>query len=100
MATMLSPHFALEEFLASQTAARLGIDSDPDTTAFANLRGLAVVMESVRMILRNKQILISSGYRSPILNRAVGGAPHSAHKLGGAVAPWSACSSRHFPQIG
>src|SRR5262249_40044589 len=38
MATMLSPHFALEEFLAAQTAARLGIDSDPDPTAFANLR--------------------------------------------------------------
>jgi zinc D-Ala-D-Ala carboxypeptidase len=81
-AERLSAHFALDEFLVSQTASRLGIDNRPNSETFANLRRLAGVMEGVRERLGNKPILISSGYRSTILNRAIGGATNSAHIRG------------------
>jgi hypothetical protein len=83
--TLLTPHFTLGEFTASQTAARLGVGNAPNEIELANLRRLAVVMEQVRTILRDKPILISSGYRSSEINRAVGGAQSSAHVSGLAV---------------
>jgi len=42
-------------------------------------------MEEVRRLLGERVISISSGYRSPELNRAVGGARTSAHLTGHAV---------------
>jgi len=80
---MLSPHFTLDEFLASQTASREGIDNKPATQQhYDNLKRTAQVMEQVRAILGNRPILVSSGYRSPALNAAVGGASSSAHCSG------------------
>lgn len=80
----LSPHFTLEEMLFSQTASRLGIDNTPPAEALDNLRLLAAGLEQVRTLL-GRPILISSGYRSPALNEAVGGSLSSAHILGLAV---------------
>lgn len=80
--TNLTPHFTLEEMTASQTAARKGLANTPGPTELENLRRLAGVMEEVRTILGNKPILISSGYRSPAVNVAVGGSQNSAHTLG------------------
>lgn len=82
MPTMLSPHFSLEEFLASQTAAREGIDNSPSPEHLENLKRTAAVMEKVRELLGNKPIIVSSGYRSPALNAAVGGSSTSAHCFG------------------
>ena len=45
------------------------------------LRRTAQLLEQVRALL-NKPILVSSGYRAPLVNRAVGGAANSAHMLG------------------
>lgn len=42
-------------------------------------------MEAVRRLLGDQVITVSSGYRSPALNRAVGGARRSAHLTGHAV---------------
>jgi hypothetical protein len=42
-------------------------------------------MEKVRTILGDKPILISSGYRSPQVNAAVGGSVNSQHMSGMAV---------------
>jgi len=42
-------------------------------------------MEEVRTILGDKPILVSSGYRSPAVNAAVGGSKSSAHMSGLAV---------------
>jgi len=77
----LSPHFSLAELLASQVATRKGIDNTPAPAIVANLTRLAALLEQVRALV-GAPIAISSGYRSPALNRAVGGAANSAHVLG------------------
>jgi hypothetical protein len=87
-AVMLSPHFTLEEFTASQTAAREGIPNVPDDVAYQNLKHTAAIMEKVRTILGGNPILISSGYRGPELNAAVGGSSTSAH-CSGLAADWT-----------
>jgi hypothetical protein len=79
---MLSPHFSLDEFTASQTATRHGIDNTPNETAVENLRMLAALLEQVRLLLGGNSIRISSGYRSINLNRDIGSNDTSAHVLG------------------
>jgi len=77
----LSRHFTLDEFTLSQTAARLDLDNTPDPDALARLKTTAAGMEEVRAYL-GKPINISSGYRSPAVNAAVGSGPTSAHVKG------------------
>ena len=79
---MLTPHFTLEEFTASQTASRMGISNMPTGQEYENIKRCAETMEAVRTLLGNKPILISSGYRSPQVNAAVGGSSTSAHMSG------------------
>jgi hypothetical protein len=81
----LSPHFSLSEFTISQTASRLGVDNTPDETVIARLKQTAEGMEEVRDLLGGKPILISSGYRSLPVNRALGSSDTSAHVKGYAV---------------
>ena len=85
--TQLTEHFTLEEFTDSQTAARKGIPNVPPIGSpdRANLQRTAETMEEVRTLLGDKPILISSGYRSPAVNSAVGGSKNSAHMSGLAV---------------
>jgi zinc D-Ala-D-Ala carboxypeptidase len=81
----LSPHFTLAEFIASDTAAMRGIDNTPDSTVEAQLFDLANdTMEGVRSICGGNPVMISSGFRCPQLNSAVGGASNSAHLYGAA----------------
>lgn len=80
----LSPHFTLAELTASQTAARKGLDNTPPPAVLANLKLTALGLEGVRMLL-GAPISISSGYRSPAVNKAVGGAANSQHLTGQAV---------------
>lgn len=77
----LSPHFSLAELVASQVATRKGIDNSPAPAIVANLTRLAALLEQVRALV-GAPIAISSGYRSPTLNKAVGGAANSVHVLG------------------
>jgi len=77
----LSEHFTLEEMTASPTATRHRIDNTPDARAVANLRRLAGLLEQIRGIVA-KPVIVSSGFRSPQLNAAVGGARGSAHLKG------------------
>lgn len=81
----LSDHFTLAELTASQTAARKKIDNTPPPAVIERLRDTARRMEAVRRLLGNLPISVSSGYRSPRLNRAIGGAKNSAHMTGEAV---------------
>jgi len=78
----LTDHFTLEELVFSQTAARESIDNSPDAEVLKNLKQLAALLEEVRIFLGEKSLIISSGYRSPQLNKRVGGAPDSLHKYG------------------
>lgn len=83
--TPLSAHFSLEEAIASQTAARLGIDNDPPSDVVLNMKKAALQMELIRMELNSNAIHISSWYRCPALNKAVGSKPTSAHITGWAL---------------
>lgn len=80
----LSANFHLDEFVTSQTAARRGIDNTPPAPVLIRLKNTAKGLEKVRAVL-GKPILISSGYRSPALNKAVGGSATSDHMNGDAA---------------
>jgi hypothetical protein len=80
----VSPHFELSEFTVSQTAARLGIDNTPPPEVLDNIKRTAQWLEGVRILL-GVPIIISSGYRSPELNKAVSGSKTSQHMTGQAV---------------
>lgn len=77
----LTEHFTLEELIFSETAIRHGLDNTPNEDVIDNLRLLASHLEEVRSLL-GVPIIISSGYRCPALNRAVGSKDTSAHVQG------------------
>ena len=77
----LTEHFTLEELTFSPTAERQKINNTPPLEAVAHLTTLAEGLEKVRALLGGP-IRISSGYRSPELNAAIGGAKNSAHMSG------------------
>jgi putative chitinase len=77
----LTPHFSLEEFTLSSTALALGIENTPTPEHMHNLQNLADQMERVRALF-DMVIEITSGYRNPEVNLAVGGVPNSAHATG------------------
>jgi zinc D-Ala-D-Ala carboxypeptidase len=82
----LSPHFTLAELTASSTAAAQGIDNSPDEAALVQLQDLAwKTLEGIRKICGNNPVIVTSGYRSPALNAAVGGVGNSAHLYGAAA---------------
>lgn len=82
MTTKLTAHFALEELSCTQHRE---IDNTPPPEVVGTLRTTAARMEEVRRLLGERPIHVSSGYRCPALNRAVGGARTSAHLSGHAV---------------
>ncbi|WVR18096.1 endolysin [Burkholderia phage Bm1] len=77
----LTPHFTLEEMTKTST----GIDNTPTPGIVATLTHTANQMEGIRSVLGDLPIIVNSGYRSPAVNRAVGGVPTSQHQSGQAV---------------
>ncbi|MGA0604936.1 D-Ala-D-Ala carboxypeptidase family metallohydrolase [Phenylobacterium sp. VNQ135] len=82
MTTKLTAHFALEELACTQHRE---LDNTPPAEVVGTLRTTAARMEEIRRLLGDRVITVSSGYRSPALNRAVGGSKTSAHLTGHAV---------------
>lgn len=82
----LTDHFMSEEFVASSTARRMGIDNSiADPQVLLNIKSLCKhILEPLR-VAYGKPITISSGYRCPRLNRAVGGVGTSQHITGQAA---------------
>tara|TARA_A100001201_G_scaffold11062_1_gene15021 strand:+ start:216 stop:695 length:480 start_codon:yes stop_codon:yes gene_type:complete len=82
----LSKNLSLAECTKSTTARRLGINNTPDDEwVIENLRAIA---EHVFQPLREAfgcPIYVSSGYRGPDLNRAIGGSKRSQHMEGRAL---------------
>lgn len=80
-------HFSRSELIASQTAAREGIDNTPTPAHEVNLLRVAFFLETLRARLSRERgkdtaLIVSSGYRSPALNAAVKGSKTSAHMQG------------------
>ena len=85
MATQLTKNFSLEELIASATAKAKKIDNTPTPQVKENLEKLCKeVLQPIRDKY-GKAITVTSGYRSPKLNAAVGGVKTSQHVLGQAV---------------
>lgn len=74
-------YFKLSEFINSATANRLGIDNIPSFEVVDNLNRLADYLDGIREKF-GKPILVNSGYRCPMLNKAVGGVVNSQHLKG------------------
>lgn len=83
---MLSKNFSLDEMTRSETAKKKNIDNTPDPRQIEFLRELCEkVLQPVRDAFG--PVNISSGYRSPKLNVAIGGSTSSQHcALRGAAA--------------
>ena len=81
----LSKHFTLAEMTVSQTASRRGIRNRPGPQQIEALKLLCVkVLEPVREHF-DRPVIVSSGYRSPKLNKAIGGSSTSQHCKGQAA---------------
>lgn len=78
-------YFTIQELTASPTARRKGIENTPDEKAKAALEKLVEHILDPLRVAWGKPIVVTSGYRSPKLNRAVGGAAKSQHCKGEAA---------------
>lgn len=75
-------YFTMGEFIRSDTAAKLGIDNRCKMEHVPNIKALvANVLDPLRKAY-GKPIRITSGFRCPKLNKAVGGSPTSQHMSG------------------
>lgn len=70
----ITPHITLGEFALNEEARRF---DRPDQLQIA--AELAAFLERVRVAFGGKPVIITSGYRPPAINRAVGGASGSEH---------------------
>jgi len=82
---MISKHISDKESVYSRTALRLGIDNTPTVKHKDNMIKLAEeVFEPLRAYVGGP-IKINSFYRSPELNKAIGGSSKSQHCHGQAI---------------
>lgn len=78
-------YFTIQELCKSATAAAKGIDNTPTPEATGHLADLvSAILDPVREKW-GKPIRVTSGYRCPALNKAVGGTPSSQHLRGEAA---------------
>ena len=83
----LSEHFSLAELCKTNT----GIENVPNEAQVENLKRVCRWLERLRKRWNDKYgdgddpIIINSGFRSPEVNKAVGGVPTSNHLTGCAV---------------
>lgn len=83
-AMQLSAHFTLADLTRSAVAARRGIDNGAPLDAIERLKPLCqAVLEPLRA--RFGAVQVTSGYRCPALNAAIGGKPGSQHLRGEAA---------------
>ena len=81
----LSDHFTLEELTRTRVK---GVDNTPGSLAIDNLKRLCRWLEMLREEWNRRYgdgddpIIINSGYRSPTVNKAVGGVATSNHLSG------------------
>jgi zinc D-Ala-D-Ala carboxypeptidase len=82
---MISEHISFKEGMYSNTAIRLGISNVPDKDSLVNMQVIAKkIFEPLRIYVCGP-IKISSFYRAPELNEAIGGSKKSQHCQGCAI---------------
>lgn len=82
----LSDHFTLEEMTVSQEAARRHLDNTPPAEVVDEIRRTCTtLLEEIRKAFGGEAVIVTSGYRSPAVNAAVGGVAGSAHVFGRAA---------------
>lgn len=78
-------YITVNEMLRSQTAEKLNIKNVPnDPIVIENLEHTIEQLDELRR-LYGHPIFVTSGYRCPALNKAVGGKPNSQHVKGQAA---------------
>lgn len=77
----LTPNFSLKELTQSEYAERHGLNNEPDAKVIENLKRLAALLEQVRTVC-GVPIVVTSGYRSPVVNAGIGGSKTSQHIQG------------------
>ena len=85
MTKHISTHFTWREATYSATAERMGLDNSPSEKVKQAITTAAYGLEGVRSLLSNKAIQVTSWYRKPDVNAAVGGTKTSDHITGYAV---------------
>lgn len=84
-------NFSVAELVQSSTAEQLKINNNPPSFVMVHLTETITLLECIRAEwaeycerhdLGTPAIRITSGYRSPELNKAVGGVKNSAHVVG------------------
>lgn len=82
---LFTKNFSYDELIASSTAKRLGLDNTPTPEEKERLRQLAEdILQPIRDAWR-APIVVTSGFRSEEVNKAVGGVKTSQHRLGEAA---------------
>jgi len=82
---MISKHISYKESVYSVTAIRKGIDNEPNEKQLSNMKLVAEkIFEPVRIHF-NTPIKVNSFFRSPDLNKAIGGSTKSQHCKGQAI---------------
>jgi len=76
---LLTPHFTLEELIATQHRE---FDNTPNSSEINNLKRLAEMLEKVKTLLDGKPIMVNSAFRSKAVNDAVGSKDTSQHRVG------------------
>lgn len=84
MTTKLTRHFTLEELTRSATADRLGLPNWPTVDDLKRLQATADMLQRIRDTL-GSPVVVTSGYRAPAVNKAVGGVTSSDHARGQAA---------------
>lgn len=82
MQDALTEHFSLSELTRSGVAAARKIANTPGPEELLNLKRTALMLERIREHLGHRPIMVLSGFRSPELNKLVGGTPNSDHVRG------------------
>jgi len=82
---MISKYISYKEAIKSNTAKRLGIENKPNEKQLKNMKLLAEkVFEPLRLEVGGP-IKVNSFFRSPELNKAIGGSSKSQHCHGQAI---------------
>ena len=80
----LTKHFDLAELTRSSVAQARGLSNEPPPELLPRLILTAEMLERIRSTL-DAPVIVTSGYRSPQVNIAVGGATSSDHTQGHAA---------------